>query len=268
KLSSSTIHVGGKPTSISFSGCGFLGVYHIGVASCFKTYAPDLVSSFNKIYGCSAGSIIGAMLLSDVCFGEVCERTIKIVVDARSRTFGPLSPGFRLNETLLRDFRLGLPIDAHVRATGRLFISLTRLRDGKNVIVSEYANREELIQVLLCSCFVPLYSGLIPPTYRGVHYVDGGLSNNLPADNNTITVSPWSGCSDICPMNDGSHSLIDLSFVNTSIQMTASNMYRCTNMFFPPKPDVLKDFCSQGFREAAQYLRDHGLLETNLPIKK
>ena len=33
--------------NISFSGCGFLGLYHVGVASCIKTYAPQLY--LNKV---------------------------------------------------------------------------------------------------------------------------------------------------------------------------------------------------------------------------
>ena len=28
--------------NVSFAGCGFLGLYHVGVASCLKTYAPQL----------------------------------------------------------------------------------------------------------------------------------------------------------------------------------------------------------------------------------
>ena len=262
-----TIHVGEKPKSISFSGCGFLGVYHIGVASCIKMHSPNWLKGVDRIYGCSAGSIVAAMLLSDVCFGEVCHRMMSLVQDARARSLGPLSPGFKINEILLRDMRCGLPVDAHIRASGKLFISLTRLHDRKNVIVSDYKSREELIQVLLCSCFVPFYSGILPPKYRGVRYMDGGLSNNLPAFPDTITVSPWSGNSDICPRNDGSVSLVDLSFVNQSIQMTASNLYRISTMFFPPKPEVLKDFCCQGFRETVQYLRDHGLFETVHPLR-
>ena len=261
-----TIHVGEKPRSISFSGCGFLGVYHIGVASCIKMHAPNWLQSVDRIYGCSAGSLVAAMLLSDVCFGEVCHRMMSLAKAARARYLGPLSPGFKINEILLRDMRCGLPVDAHIRASGKLFISLTRVYDGKNVIVSDYKSREELIQVLLCSCFVPFYSGIFPPKYRGVRYVDGGLSNNLPAFSDTITVSPWSGNSDICPRNDGSVSLLDLSFVNQSIQLTASNLYRCSTMFFPPNPEVLKEFCCQGFRETVQYLRDHGLFETLHPL--
>lgn len=28
--------------NVSFAGCGFLGLYHLGVTSCLKTYAPQL----------------------------------------------------------------------------------------------------------------------------------------------------------------------------------------------------------------------------------
>ena len=263
-----TIFVGEKPNSVSFSGCGFLGMYHIGVASCLKMHAPNWVKNIDRVYGCSAGSIVGAMLLSDVCFGEACERMMNIVKDIRSRYLGPFSPGFKLNDTLLHDMRYGLPEDAHIKASGKLYISLTRFPDFQNVIVSDYQSREELIEVLLCSCFVPFYSGLFPPKYRGVRYVDGGLSNNLPAFHDTITVSPWSGNSDICPRNDAAESLVDVNFVNTSIQITASNLYRISTMFIPPNPDVLTEFCSQGFRETVQYLRDHGLFETIHPLRK
>ena len=31
--------------NLSFAGCGFLGLYHLGVVSCIKTYAPQV---FNK----------------------------------------------------------------------------------------------------------------------------------------------------------------------------------------------------------------------------
>ena len=33
--------------NVSFAGCGFLGLYHVGVASCLKTYAPQLY--LNKV---------------------------------------------------------------------------------------------------------------------------------------------------------------------------------------------------------------------------
>lgn len=98
-----------------------------------------------------------------------------------------------------------LPDDAHIRVSGKLHISLTRVYDGKNVIVSQFDSREDLMQALLASAFVPVFSGLIPPKFKGVRYMDGGFSDNLPTlDENTITVSPFCGESDICPRDDSS----------------------------------------------------------------
>nr|CAD7199613.1 unnamed protein product [Timema douglasi] len=86
-------------------------------------------------------------------------------------------------------FIQGLPQDAHLRTSGKLHISLTRVYDGKNVVVNEFHSREELIQALLASSFIPVFSGILPPKFRGIRYMDGGFSDNLPMLNeNTITV--------------------------------------------------------------------------------
>lgn len=98
-----------------------------------------------------------------------------------------------------------LPQDAHIKVSGKLHISLTRVRDGHNVIVSHFETREDLLQALLASAFIPFFSGFVPPKYHGVRYMDGGFSDNLPSlDENTITVSPFCGESDICPRDDSS----------------------------------------------------------------
>lgn len=100
-----------------------------------------------------------------------------------------------------------LPANAHQLASGKLHIILTRLRDWNCVTVSEFASKEDIIQVrafqvwvppqqpqmsqhsqrqeiflqlcppghllsfpqaVLCSCFIPLCFGFIPPLYHGV----------------------------------------------------------------------------------------------------
>lgn len=54
--------------NLSFAGCGFLGIYHVGVAVCFKKYAPHLL--LDKISGASAGAIAACCLLCDLPLGE------------------------------------------------------------------------------------------------------------------------------------------------------------------------------------------------------
>ena len=55
--------------NVSFSGCGFLGIYHVGVANCLKTYAPHLIEK--KIAGASAGALVATALIADCNMGKI-----------------------------------------------------------------------------------------------------------------------------------------------------------------------------------------------------
>ena len=58
------------------------------------------------------------------------------------------------------------------------------------------------------------------------YYLDGGVSDNIPVlDGNTITVSPFSGESDICP-RDPMGNAMHMHLANTSIQLSGHNIYR------------------------------------------
>lgn len=110
-------------------------------------------------------------------------------------------------------------------------------------------------QAIQCSCFIPLWSGLVPPKFNGITYIDGGCSDNLPIiDENTVTISPFSGESDICPQDD-TYNLFQLNLVNTSISLSPANLYRITRILFPAHPEVLSKMCQQGFDDALRYLQ-------------
>lgn len=79
--------------------------------------------------------------------GQTTTDILSIAVKARSPILGPLSPRFDLNKLVAESLEKGLPPDAHIRCNRRLFISVTRVSDRKNVILSEYSTREELMQV-------------------------------------------------------------------------------------------------------------------------
>lgn len=86
-------------------------------------------------------------------------------------------------------------------------------------------------------------------------YVDGGLSDNLLVmDENTVTVSPFAGESDICP-TDTSSNFLHITLANTSLQFTTSNLYRLSRALFPPHPEILSDMCKQGFDDALKFLQ-------------
>lgn len=147
----------------------------------------------------------------------------RVVNEARSYSLGPFSPSFDIQTCILEGMKKSMPDDAHIRVNGKLHISLTRVYDGKSIIVSQFNSKEDLMQALLCACFIPGkislgiklshlnnvennltgFSGLIAPRWHGVRYMDGAFSDNLPLlDENTVTVSPFAGETDICPRDD------------------------------------------------------------------
>ncbi|XP_029289266.1 patatin-like phospholipase domain-containing protein 2 [Cottoperca gobio] len=249
--------------SISFAGCGFRSIYYLGALSCILERVPQLVHGASKICGASSGCLVAAALTVGIPIEQICVDLLKMAKEARKHTLGVFHPTFSLLWSV-RDYLLEkLPADAHLRASGKLCVSLTRLSDGTNVLVSEFDSREELIQVLMCSCFFPVYCGFIPPSYRGVHYMDGALSNNLPLfeQRNTITVAPFSGESDICP-REGTFNFFEVHYGNVSIQVNTGNVHRVCTSFLPPRLEKLAEICHNGYMDALHFLRQRDLLGT------
>ncbi|EDW51070.1 GM12054 [Drosophila sechellia] len=147
--------------SLSFSGCGFLGIYHVGVAVCLRQHAPQLL--LERIAGASAGALAACCLICDLPLECMAGDFLRVVQEIQRHSLGAFSPWFNLPECLLEGMRSWLPEDAHLLASGRLHISLTRVSDRRNVVMSEFSSRQELLQALMCSCFIPGLSGLVPP---------------------------------------------------------------------------------------------------------
>uniref|UniRef100_A0A0N5CLE0 PNPLA domain-containing protein n=1 Tax=Thelazia callipaeda TaxID=103827 RepID=A0A0N5CLE0_THECL len=115
------------------------------------------------------------------------------------------------------------------------------------------------LQAICCSCFIPVYGGFVYPTFRGEIYIDGGASNNQPViDMDTITVSPFSGETDICPADEESASLFEWNFAGTSIRLTTNNLYRVAVCLFPPSAEECASMCRSGFRDAVKFLISNG----------
>lgn len=248
--------------NLSFCGCGFLGIYHVGVASCFHEYAPQL--SMHKISGSSAGALVAvAHICGNLQLAYATTDILRVAIDARARALGPFHPSFDITSTIREALERGLPEDVHLKASGKLHVSLTRVYDGENVIISEFGSKEDVISVLVCSCFIPFWSGLVAPKYKGVTYVDGGFSNNLLIlDNKTVTVSPFAGEADICPEDD-TLNLLQINLSNTSFSLSPNNLYRLSHALLPPPPEVLSDLCEQGFADGIRFLQRMKLISCN-----
>ena len=110
-------------------------------------------------------------------------------------------------ETYARDV---FPDDVHLRAKGRLHVSIVRVSKKapflQSVYVNEFEDKEDLIQALLTSSHVPLYMNTeVTSTYRDQVCVDGGLGANFiprPPCTEPVTVCCFPGMpfeSDIAP---------------------------------------------------------------------
>ncbi len=69
----------GLTISLSILGCGFLGIYHIGVASCIREYAPHLFAE--KIAGASAGAIAAVGLITNCDLGKIAEASAGAIAE-------------------------------------------------------------------------------------------------------------------------------------------------------------------------------------------
>ncbi|KAK7880670.1 hypothetical protein WMY93_032668 [Mugilogobius chulae] len=216
-----------RPWSLSFAGCGFMSVYYLGTSSCLLQLCPDLVHGAQRIYGSSAGALLAAVLTVGLSLDSACVELMSLAQRARSHSLGPLNPDFDLLK-LVQDFLVrSLPDDAHVRASGRLCVSVTRVRDGKNRLLSDFSSKEELIQ----------------------RYVDGAVSDNLPRCEKHRTITRQS------VRRREPRSIQHMSF-----EVNPENLFRVTSTFFPPEPQVLAQICQNGFVDALRFLQENGLI--------
>ncbi|XP_075408723.1 patatin-like phospholipase domain-containing protein 5 [Tenrec ecaudatus] len=251
--------------SMSFAGAGFLALYHVGATQCMKERAPRLISGARRFYGSSSGALQALGIVTGKPVEFCCSHLLGMVRVIKGLSLGIFHPAFAPIEHITWALQESLPADAHILASKQLGISLTRWSDNKNVIVTEFATRDELIQAMVCSIYLPFYCGVIPPEFRGERYVDGALSNNMPLEdkNSTITVAPFPGKQDICPQSPlaGMH---EFQVTRTRFQFYLKNIFRAYYAILPPSPEVLADICRQGYLDTLRFLERRRL--TKEPI--
>ena len=65
----------------------------------------------------------------------------------QKKPLGALTPGFNMMDYLRTELEYYIPSDAHILAKNKLYVSVTRVADGKNILLTEFHSREELIEV-------------------------------------------------------------------------------------------------------------------------
>ncbi|KAM5336044.1 1-acylglycerol-3-phosphate O-acyltransferase PNPLA3 [Glossophaga mutica] len=288
--------------SLSFAGCGFLGFYHLGVTHCLSDRAPHLLRNARMFFGASSGSMHCVTFLAGVPLARVVQVLTDLVRQVRSQSLGILHPSFNMHEYFREALHRHLPANVHQLVSGKVGISLTRVSDWENVLVSDFQSKDEVVDALLCSCFIPFVCGVIPPSFRGVRYVDGGITNSVPFfdTKKTITVSPFYGECDICPKAKSTNFFhVDVSKLN--VHVCLQNCQLLFQMLFPPdvKPlvrppcgcrvggafspregrratpalrftwrlglQVLGEICLRGYLDAARFLEKNGFCDRPPP---
>jgi len=250
--------------NISFAGCGFIGIYHVGVSACLKTYAPSLLE--NKILGSSAGAMAAAALICDLPLEDMARNVLQLASNASEKLLGPFNPYFNLHSTLKEGWEKLLPDDIAEKASHKLHISMTKFSDRSNMLVSVFSSKSDLLDALLASSFVPMMSGWVPPRFRGELVFDGGYSDNLPVlGGNTITVSPFAGDASICPMDESQvGSVLNLKVSQgsgASLNISKDNLIKMSKALVPPNVDGLERLCKQGYEDAMRYLRTKNMIK-------
>ncbi len=177
-----------QPThSLSFAGCAWLFPYHLGVIEAWKEGQGPSQSLF---LGASSGALAATIAALGLDPREMLEMALDLAYQSRRRAFGPVG---QMTHYVRSSLGRHLPEQAPQLLRGRLKISVTVLPQLKAELIDAGTcrDKEELIQLLLGSCYIPLYYEK-PVKWQGRWLLDGGVRNNQPCHSPwTIRVSPY-----------------------------------------------------------------------------
>jgi len=160
---------------IVFGGCAGMYHYFLGIAAVIQ----ERFDLDNFIFAGVSGGCFPALCLSlGLNVRDLHETWNRDIL--REVGSGYLKAFTRLNDIVTKVSRKYLPEDSHIRAKDKLFISLTEFPSLKNHIVHHWKDRDDLIDCILASCFIPIFDRKFWTYFDQVKYVDGGLSNNKP----------------------------------------------------------------------------------------
>ena len=132
---------------ISFAGCGFMGVYHIGVGHCLFERTPELLDQMDGCYGTSAGAIVAVCMAVNARTEDGNRFVVKATNAVNKSILGAFHPGFDPGAHIEEFLEEVLPPNAHREVRGKVRISVTELPTMKNRIIGDFNTRKELIKV-------------------------------------------------------------------------------------------------------------------------
>ncbi|RLN46422.1 hypothetical protein BBJ29_008821 [Phytophthora kernoviae] len=160
---------------LGFGGCGGMYNYFLGVASILQEEydLQDVIFS-----GVSAGCFPALVLALDINVKEFFfKENIPLIEQAAECSYAGLGKWIPMVKHSLVAM---LPSDAYQHADKKLYFSVTEVPVLRNHLLTTWTSNEEMVDCMLCSAHVPLYTTTLAASYRGKRFVDGGLSNNFP----------------------------------------------------------------------------------------
>ncbi|EFJ23256.1 hypothetical protein SELMODRAFT_103449 [Selaginella moellendorffii] len=173
----------------SFSAAGLLFPYHLGVCQCLME--RNYITEDTPLAGSSAGALVCAVVAAGMSMQDALVATKDLAQDCRAN-----GTAFRLGAVLRRVLYKVMPDDAHVKASGRIRVAITQLfRVPRGLLVDQFDSKEDLINALLTSCFIPGYLAPRPVTvFKNRLCIDGGFTLFMPpsAAETTVRVCAFS----------------------------------------------------------------------------
>jgi len=156
---------------IAFSGGGSRGIAHAGILKGFQQFGikPEIIT------GTSAGSIVGALY----AYGYPPDEILKIIL--KTKLLRILRPAFTWAGLLTLEktydfFKSLLPTDSFESLKIPMYVCATNLKNGRPTFFSSGS----LIRSVMASSAIPVIFS--PVEIDGTHYIDGGITNNLPVE--------------------------------------------------------------------------------------
>ncbi|XP_061337201.1 uncharacterized protein LOC133284220 [Gastrolobium bilobum] len=167
----------------SFSAAGLLFPYHLGVAQFL--IENGYIKETTPLAGSSAGAIVCAVIASGASMEEALNATKILAEDCRNG-----GTAFRLGAVLRGVLDKFLPDDAHIRSNGRVRVAVTQLLwRPRGLLVDKFDSKEDLINAVFTSSFIPGYLAPRPATmFRNRLCIDGGLTLFMPPTSAAQTV--------------------------------------------------------------------------------
>ncbi|KAK6135415.1 hypothetical protein DH2020_030834 [Rehmannia glutinosa] len=168
----------------SFSAAGLLFPYHLGVAQLL--IEKGYIKETTPLAGSSAGAIVCAAIASGTSMQEALKATKILAEDCRLR-----GTAFRIGAVLRDILDKILPDDAHIRCNGRVRVAVTQIlwRGPRGLLVDQFDSKEDLINAVFTSSFIPGYLAPRPATmFRNRLCVDGGLTLFMPPTSAAETI--------------------------------------------------------------------------------